>query len=89
MCFSYGGVTSSSLAPQPCVGLGLLRGFVTVIFFGVGSLSPRQTPNVEDQGLHFICPLPFDLSDMGCHTRSLRSRQLSSLGHWGAQTSPQ
>jgi hypothetical protein len=52
-------------ALQPrCVGLGLLYDFVTVNFFGVGSLAPRPTPNQEDQGLHFIWPLPFDLSGM-------------------------
>jgi hypothetical protein len=31
--------------------------------------------NPDDQGLHFIWPLPFDLSYTGGPTRSLRSRQ--------------
>jgi hypothetical protein len=69
------------------VGLGLLRGFVTVNVSGVGLFAPRSTPNQEDQGLHFLWPLPFDLSDMGGPTRSLRSRQYSFPGHWGTQTS--
>jgi hypothetical protein len=84
----------SSLALQPCVswpppwsysiGSG---GFVTVNSSGMGSLSPRPTPNMEDQRLHFVFSLPFDLSGMGGTIRSLRSRQHSSPGHWGAQTS--
>jgi hypothetical protein len=32
--------------------------------FGEVSLAPRRTPNLEDQGLHFVWPLLFDLSDM-------------------------
>jgi hypothetical protein len=42
---------------------------------------------LEDQGLQSVRPLIFHLSSMGGPTRSLRSRQHSSLGHWGAQTS--
>jgi hypothetical protein len=41
------------------VGLGLLCGFVTVNFSGVGSLALCPTHNLEDQGLHFLWPLPF------------------------------
>jgi hypothetical protein len=26
-------------------------GFVTIVFYGVGSLTPRPTPNLEDQGV--------------------------------------
>jgi hypothetical protein len=81
-------ITSSYLlALQPCVGLGFLHGFVTANFSVVGSLAPHPTPNLKDQGLHFFWPLHFDLSGMGGPTRSLRSRQHSSPGHWGAQTS--
>jgi hypothetical protein len=79
--------SSSLLVLQPCLGLGLLRGFVTVDFSGVGLLAPRPTPNLEDQGLHFVWSLPFDLSGMGGATRSLRSRQHTSPCHWGAETS--
>jgi hypothetical protein len=61
---------SSLLALQPSMGLGLFHGFVTVDFSGVGSLAPRPTPNLEDQGLHFVWPIPFDLSGMGGPTRS-------------------
>jgi hypothetical protein len=50
-------------------------------------VSPRPTPNLEDQGLHSVWPLPFDLSGMGGATRSLRSRQHSSPGHWDTQSS--
>jgi hypothetical protein len=32
---------------------------------------------MEEQGLHFVWPLPFNLSGMGGSTRSLRSRQHS------------
>jgi hypothetical protein len=52
------------LAPQPCVGLGLLHGFLTG-FSGVLSLAPRPKPNLEDQLLQFIWPLPFDLPGYG------------------------
>jgi hypothetical protein len=62
---------SSLLVLQPCVGLGLLhdplpplgpRGFVTVDFVRGGVVSP--TPNLEDQGLHFVWPLPYDMSGL-------------------------
>jgi hypothetical protein len=62
-------------------------GFVTVDISGVGLTAPRPAPNLEDQGLHFVWPLPFDLFGMGSSTRSLRSHQHSTPGHWGAQTS--
>lgn len=47
---------------QPCACLGLIRGFVTVNCSGVGSLVPPPNPNLKDQGLPFVWPLPFDLS---------------------------
>jgi hypothetical protein len=74
------------LALQPYVDLGLLHGFLTVNFYGVRSLAPRPNPSLVDQGLSFVWPLTFDLCDMDLFTRSLRSRQHSSLGHWGAWT---
>jgi hypothetical protein len=50
----------------------------------VMSISPRPTPN-----LHLVCPVPFKISGMGHTTRTLRSRQHSSPGHRGSQsTSP-
>lgn len=33
-------------------------GFVTVDFSDVESLARRPTPKLEDQGLHFVLPLP-------------------------------
>jgi hypothetical protein len=64
-------------------------GFVIVSFSWVGLLAPGPTPNLKDQGLHFVWPLLFGLSGMGAATRSLRSGQYtrSSPGHWGTQTS--
>jgi hypothetical protein len=48
------------------MGLGLLHEvFVTVNFSGVGSLAPRPTPNMEDQGLYFVWTLHFNLSGGG------------------------
>jgi hypothetical protein len=55
------------------VGLGLLHGFATVNFSGVGLLMTPPTPNFKDQGLHFVWPLLFDSCDMGGPTRILRS----------------
>jgi hypothetical protein len=43
---------SSFLAPQPCVGLGLLSSFATVKSSGVGLSGPCPNPNLEHQGLH-------------------------------------
>jgi hypothetical protein len=78
------------MALQPCVGLCLVHGNLWLwrfsnrnIFLG-GVVSPTVNPQT---GGHFLWPLPFYLSGMGGSTRSLRSRQHSSLGHWGAQTS--
>jgi hypothetical protein len=62
---------------QPCVGLCLYHGVVVL----------PQPSNLEDQQLHFIWPLPFDLPGMGDPATSLSSHQFSSLGHWGMQTS--
>jgi hypothetical protein len=53
-----------------------------------GIVAPRPTLSLENQGLYFVWPLPFDLSGIHGPTRSLRSRQHSSPGHWGAHTSP-
>jgi hypothetical protein len=69
--------SSSLLALQPCVGLGLLHGFVTVNFSGMWSLAPRPTLNLEDQELHFVWPLPFHLSGMGGPTRSYASASIA------------
>jgi hypothetical protein len=35
-------------------------GFVTVDYSGVGLLAPRLNLSLEDQGLHFVWPAPFD-----------------------------
>jgi hypothetical protein len=69
------------------VGLGPLHRFLTLYFPEMGLLAPCPTQNLEDQGLHSVWPLPFDLSGMDGPSRSLLSRQHNSLGHWGAQTS--
>jgi hypothetical protein len=50
----------------------------------LGSLAPLLTPNLEGLGLHLVWPLHFDLSGTGGATKSLCSRQHTSLGHWGA-----
>jgi hypothetical protein len=47
-------------------------------FFRDCVVSPRPNPNLEDQRLHLVWPLPFDLSCTGGSTRSLHSRQHSS-----------
>jgi hypothetical protein len=52
--------------------------FVTIHFSKVEVLAPWSTPNLEDQGLHFVWPLPFDLSG-----KILRSCQHSPPRHWG------
>jgi hypothetical protein len=54
-------------------------------FFQGGVVSLSLTPSLKDQGLHFICPLPFELSGMGGPTRSLRFRQHSSPFDWGCK----
>jgi hypothetical protein len=58
-----------------------------VDFSGVGLLASLPTPNLEDQGLYFVLPLPFHLFDMGGSTRNVRSRQHTSPEHWVTQTS--
>jgi hypothetical protein len=45
--------------------------FLTISFSGVVLLALRPNPNLGDQELHFVWPLPFDLSDMGSSTKSL------------------
>jgi hypothetical protein len=47
------------------VDLGLLNSFVTVNISRVEVVPPHPTPNLENQRLHFIWPLPFDLSGIG------------------------
>jgi hypothetical protein len=64
------------------VGLGLLYDFETVNLSGVGLLAPLPTPNLEDQGLHFIWSLPFELCGVSGPTRSLLSRQHNFPCHW-------
>jgi hypothetical protein len=44
--------------------MGSSGDFVTFNFSGVGLLAPHPTPNLEGQGLHFVRPIPFDLSVM-------------------------
>lgn len=62
-------------------------GFVTADFSRMGLLAPCLSPHLEDWGLHFVLPLPFHSSGIGCCTRRLCFRQHSSWGHWGVQTS--
>jgi hypothetical protein len=66
--FFCGNQYSSFLLRQFLMSLGLLRAFVTVSVFEVGSLAPCQ-------GLHFACPLRFDLFGMGGSVRRLNSHQ--------------
>jgi hypothetical protein len=58
-------ISSSLLVLQLYVYLGTLHGSVTLNFSLMESLTPRPMPNMEDPGLHFVWPLPCDLSDMG------------------------
>jgi hypothetical protein len=45
------------MAQQPMSGLGLLSwSSVTAVFYGVGLLAPRPTPNLEDQVSLFMTP---------------------------------
>jgi hypothetical protein len=45
------------MALQPISGLDLLFwGSVTAVFYGVGFLAPRPTPNLEDQVSVFMTP---------------------------------
>jgi len=39
-------------------------------------LAPRPTPNLEDQWLFFVCPLPFDLSGL---VRPAKSNALAGI----------
>jgi hypothetical protein len=70
------------MAPQPISGLGLLnllRGFswgtVTAVFYGVGLLALRPTPNLEDQFSIFMSP--------GDRVAQLYPRALGSSGTSG------
>jgi hypothetical protein len=77
----------SLLALQPSASL-VLWTINNSRFFWDGLLAPNPTPNLENQALHFIWPIHFDLSGTCGTTRSLCSRQHSSLAHLGMQTSP-
>jgi hypothetical protein len=48
-------------------------------------LTPRQTPNLEDQGIHFVWVITLDLSGMGGPAGSIRYRQHSSQDHVNAR----
>jgi hypothetical protein len=72
---------------QPYAGFGIFHGSIKVNFWGVRLLTSLSSPNMENQGLHFVWPRTFDLSGMGDPTRSFRSRWHSSPRLWGAQTS--
>jgi predicted acylesterase/phospholipase RssA len=80
LLFSAGAATPFGFSPPPW--------FRNSKFFQGGVVAPRPISNLEDQGLHLVWPLPFDLSGIGGSTRSLRSRQPSCPGEWDAQTSP-
>jgi hypothetical protein len=61
------------MALQPISGLGLLIwGSVTAVFYGVGLLAPRPTPNLEDQVSVFMTP--------GDRVAQLYPRALGSSG---------
>jgi hypothetical protein len=49
-----------------------------MFFMWEGYQPNRTTPNLEDQGLYFVWPVPFDLSSLDDPTRSLNSGQHSS-----------
>jgi hypothetical protein len=72
-------------------GLGLLhrlwRFRNSRFFCGGGLFAPLQTPNLEDQRLHFVWNLPVDLSGMDGPTRSSRSRQHNPPDRRGAKNS--
>jgi hypothetical protein len=84
--FFSGVITLCRSWPSPRLSI-CSGGVVAVEFFGVELLAPHLTPNLDDQGLHFALLLPIDLSGKEGPTRSLQSRQHSSPGHSGAQTS--
>jgi hypothetical protein len=77
----------SLLGLQPCVYLGLFHLWRSRNrkCFRCGVLSP--TPNPKDQRLHFVWPLPFNLSGMDGFANLSSSRQHSSPSDCGAQTS--
>jgi hypothetical protein len=54
----------------------------------VGLLAPRQTPNLEGQGIPFVWVITLYLSDMGGPTSSIRYRQHSSWDHVTTQAPP-
>jgi hypothetical protein len=68
---------SHPMALQPTSGLGLLYswGSVTAVFYGVGLLAPRPTPNLEDQVSVFMTP--------GDRVAQLYPRALGSSGTSG------
>jgi len=57
-------------------------------FSGSGLSARRPTPNLEDQGLFFVWPLPFDQSGMVRPARDQSPHRHSSLGHWDTQAPP-
>jgi hypothetical protein len=65
------------MALQPILGLGLLFswGSVTAVFYGVGLLAPRPTPNLEDQVSIFMT--------LGDRVAQLYPRALGSSGTSG------
>jgi hypothetical protein len=86
--FFNGATTLCGLWPPPGVGEGNFWRFRQQYYFsGMVSLAPRPTRNLENQGLHFVWTIIFDLSGICEITTSLRSSQHSSPGHWEAQTS--
>jgi hypothetical protein len=48
------------------------------VFFQGRLLSPMSSPQLEDQRLHLVWPLHFELSGVDAITKSLLSRQHSS-----------
>jgi hypothetical protein len=60
----------------------------TCDFYCVGLLAPRQTPNLEDQGIPFVLVITLDLSGMGGPTSSICYCQHSSWDHVITQAPP-
>jgi hypothetical protein len=46
-------------------------------FYGVRLLVSRPTPNLEDQGIPLVWPLPLDLSCMGAPTSSYATADIA------------